>query len=136
MSTSLLPGYCPCCGNCSCQLLSGGLKDLSYFETSFTNTCARVIFSPAPAFAVAVTSHPRAGFLVCKQVTSTEVTFHLRENSAENQFRELRNQIVRLQIPLGFVPLIYPINHAQQREGGSARTHGSLGSPGALDLSH
>src|SRR5579871_666971 len=139
-STLFSPGYSPCCGNSSRQVLTGGSKDSSYSGKSFTMICARTIFSPFSAFAQAVISHPSAGFLVCELVTSIEAPQGnggtLRENSAEHELSELRNQIVRLQIAFRFVPLVDPVNHAQQSEGCGPGTDRPFGSPRPLHVGH
>jgi hypothetical protein len=44
-----------------------------------------------------------------------------REDACKNQIGKLWNQVLRLQVAFRLVPLIDPIDHAEQGEGGGAR---------------
>ncbi len=47
----------------------------------------------------------------------------LCEDASEDELGKLRNQALRLQFAFGLVPLINPVDHAEQREGRGARAH-------------
>ncbi len=51
----------------------------------------------------------------------------LGQNAAENEIGKLRDQVLSLQIAFRFVPLIDPVDHAEQGEGGGTRGNGGLG---------
>src|SRR6202162_4193576 len=44
------------------------------------------------------------------------------ENAAEDQIGELRNQILCLQLAFRLVPLVDPVDHAEQGKGGGTRS--------------
>ena len=46
----------------------------------------------------------------------------------------MRNQVVRLQFPFRLVPLVDPVDHAEQSKGSGARAHRALRRPGALSF--
>src|SRR5579864_4072066 len=58
----------------------------------------------------------------------------LRQYSSKNKFGKLRDQVVRLQFSFRLVPLVDPVDHAQQSESGSTRADSRLCSPAALHV--